>query len=148
MSAIPPPDAHHTDISSRTPFIHQYRSLQQLIERAIRLDIYPSSPFRATKPNYWEKFPENMSARRQVESLLAIIKDAAYSALDQYEKTGAPTPVLDSTEGHLLDHSDDNIVLKKIINKLEGACEQLCTTLAPPSHTIMNVCPHVLRNEG
>ncbi|KAF5319647.1 hypothetical protein D9619_008584 [Psilocybe cf. subviscida] len=79
-----------------------------------------------------------MSVRVQVEALLSIIKEATYNALEQYETTGVLTPVLDSTEGHPLDQVDDNIALKKIISKLEGACEQLCTTLAPPSHTIMN----------
>lgn len=83
---------------------------------------------------------QDMSVRVQVEALLSIIKEATYNALEQYETTGVLTPVLDSTEGHPLDQVDDNIALKKIISKLEGACEQLCTTLAPPSHTIMNVC--------
>ncbi|KDR72503.1 hypothetical protein GALMADRAFT_73740 [Galerina marginata CBS 339.88] len=79
-----------------------------------------------------------MSARSQVESLLAIIKEAAFKALDEYEKAGKPTPTLDSLDTHPLDIAEDKLQLKKVISKLEGACEQLCTTLAPPSHTIMN----------
>ncbi|KAF8961606.1 O-methyltransferase-domain-containing protein [Flammula alnicola] len=79
-----------------------------------------------------------MSARDQVESLLAIIKEAAFDALDEYEKTGQATPTLDSLNRHPLDDAEDKLRLKKIISKLEGACEQLCTTLAPPTHTIMN----------
>lgn len=80
-----------------------------------------------------------MSTRAQVESLLSIITEAAYNALEQYETTGVPAPILDSTKEHPLDQVDDSIALKKMISQLEGACEQLCTTLAPPSHTIMNV---------
>lgn len=84
-----------------------------------------------------------MSARDQVESLLALIKEAAFNALDEYEKTGQPTPTLDSLSKHPLDDAEDKLRLKKIISKLEGACEQLCTTLAPPTHTIMNVCAEI-----
>lgn len=80
-----------------------------------------------------------MSARAQVESLLAIINQAAFDALDEYEKYGQSAPIPDSLERHPLDNAQDKLLLKKIISKLEGACEQLCTTLAPPTHTIMNV---------
>lgn len=83
-----------------------------------------------------------MSARDHVDSLLAIIKEAAHSALDEYEKYGTPTPTLDSLDSHPLDIADDKLKLKKIVSKLEGACDQLCTILAPPSHTIMNVRKH------
>uniref|UniRef100_A0A8H7XSW0 Uncharacterized protein n=1 Tax=Psilocybe cubensis TaxID=181762 RepID=A0A8H7XSW0_PSICU len=79
-----------------------------------------------------------MSSRDQVDSLLAIIKEAAYNALDEYETYGTPAPNLDSLEPHPLDVADDKLRLKKIISKLEGACDQLCTILAPPSHTVMN----------
>ncbi|KAF9552959.1 S-adenosyl-L-methionine-dependent methyltransferase [Agrocybe pediades] len=79
-----------------------------------------------------------MSARSQVTALLAIITEAAYSALGAYEESGTPTPTLNDVDGHALDNAFDTIRLKKIISKLEGACEQLCTTLSPPSHTIMN----------
>ncbi|KDR68931.1 hypothetical protein GALMADRAFT_77975 [Galerina marginata CBS 339.88] len=79
-----------------------------------------------------------MTARDQVEALLTIIRESAFKALEEYEKTGQATPTLDSLDSHPLDAADDKLGLKKILSKLEGACEQLCTTLAPPTHTIMN----------
>lgn len=81
-----------------------------------------------------------MSARDQVVSLLAHINEAAFKALEEYEKYGQATPTLDSLNKHPLDDAEDKLQLKKTISKLEGACEQLCATLAPPTHTIMNVC--------
>ncbi|KAG5637850.1 hypothetical protein H0H81_002987 [Sphagnurus paluster] len=80
-----------------------------------------------------------MSARREVEKLLALIQQSAYAALDEYEKSGAPTPCLDSLIPHPLDHQVNTVHLRKIIRNLEGACDQLCSTLAPPTHTIANV---------
>lgn len=79
-----------------------------------------------------------MSARREVEKLLALIQQSAYAALDEYEKSGAPTPCLDSLIPHPLDHQVNTVHLRKIIRNLEGACDQLCSTLAPPTHTIAN----------
>ncbi|PPQ73075.1 hypothetical protein CVT26_014641 [Gymnopilus dilepis] len=79
-----------------------------------------------------------MTARAQVESLLAIINRSALDALDEYEKHGKAVPVPDSLDKHPLDDAEDKLLLKKIVSKLEGACEQLCTTLAPPTHTVMN----------
>jgi len=38
-----------------------------------------------------------------------------------------------------LDAVDDTVALKKAIRTLEGACQQLCATLAPPQHTVMNM---------
>lgn len=66
-----------------------------------------------------------MSARNQVESLLALIKEAAFNALEEYETAGQATPTLDSLDRHPLDDAEDKLRLKKVISKLEGACEQL-----------------------
>ncbi|KAJ7719245.1 S-adenosyl-L-methionine-dependent methyltransferase [Mycena maculata] len=77
-----------------------------------------------------------MSAKAQIEALLALINNAAHQAIAEYDKAGKEVPTLDSVEPHPLDISDDTSGLKKAIRLLEGACEQLCVTLAPPSHTI------------
>lgn len=42
----------------------------------------------------------SMSAREQVQALLKIITDAANEALNEYEKHGADTPLLDSILPH------------------------------------------------
>ncbi|KAF9484536.1 S-adenosyl-L-methionine-dependent methyltransferase [Pholiota conissans] len=80
-----------------------------------------------------------MSARAQVESLLALIKESAFQALDEYEKCGKDTPTLDSLQAHPLDRDDavNKLELKKMIRTLEAACDQLCSTLAPPTHSVM-----------
>jgi len=82
----------------------------------------------------------DMNTRQQVDRLLALVSDAAHKALDEYEKYGAEVPTLDSLVEHPLDRHIDagTVQLKKIIRNLEGACDQLCTTLASPLHTLTN----------
>ncbi|KIK67744.1 hypothetical protein GYMLUDRAFT_36509 [Collybiopsis luxurians FD-317 M1] len=79
-----------------------------------------------------------MTSRAQIEALVGLIQQAAQDALAEYEKSGADAPTLDSVDPHPLDSASDTIALKRIIKKLEGACDQLCSTLAPPAHTILN----------
>ena len=91
--------------------------------------------------------------KAKLEALLKLINSAAQEAIAEYEKAGGDVPSIDSTEPHPLDNDDaiDNIALKSAIRTLEGACAQLCTTLAPPSHTAINVSysfliPPILRS--
>jgi hypothetical protein len=71
------------------------------------------------------------------ESLLELILSSAQEAMAIYKSTGNGVPSLDAV--HPLDSSLNVLALKKAIRTLEGACEQLCSTLAPPGHTILNV---------
>ncbi|KIJ09826.1 hypothetical protein PAXINDRAFT_86916 [Paxillus involutus ATCC 200175] len=80
-----------------------------------------------------------MSNRAKLESLLKLVNSAAQEAIAMYEKAGDYVPSIDSTEFHPLDEAIDQVALKKSIRVLEGACAQLCTTLAPPSHTVNNL---------
>ncbi len=80
-----------------------------------------------------------MSARTQVEALLTLIRESALKALDDYETHGKEAPVLDSLQKHPLDEAVNKLDFKKTIRKLEAACDQLCSTLAPPTHSIMKV---------
>ncbi|KAL4079704.1 hypothetical protein J3A83DRAFT_4085377 [Scleroderma citrinum] len=41
-------------------------------------------------------------------------------------------PIINSTELHPLDSAVDIVELRKAICLLEGACQQLCASLAPP----------------
>jgi len=79
--------------------------------------------------------------KAKLEALLKLINSAAQEAIAEYEKAGGDVPSIDSTESHPLDNDDaiDNVALKNAIRTLEGACAQLCTTLAPPSHTVINL---------
>ena len=86
-----------------------------------------------------------MSNKAKLEALLKLINSAAQEAIAEYEKAGGDVPSIYSVEPHPLDNAIDNIALKSAIRTLEGACAQLCTTLAPPSHTVINVhhgCPY------
>lgn len=73
-----------------------------------------------------------------VRALLALITSAADNAIAAYEATGHGLPGPNSL--HPLDSAPDALALKKAVRVLEGACDQLCWTLSPPMHTIVNVC--------
>ncbi|KAG8221333.1 S-adenosyl-L-methionine-dependent methyltransferase [Butyriboletus roseoflavus] len=77
--------------------------------------------------------------KTKLESLLKLINSAAQEAITEYEKAGGDVPSIDSAELHPLDHTLDQVALKAAVRTLEGACAQLCTTLAPPSHTAINL---------
>ncbi|KIJ65800.1 hypothetical protein HYDPIDRAFT_151410 [Hydnomerulius pinastri MD-312] len=80
-----------------------------------------------------------MSGQREVEALLKIIQNSARSAVAEYSKGGQEVPTRRSTDFHPLDCASDNVQLKKAVRLLEGACQQLCASLAPPQRTIMNL---------
>ena len=77
--------------------------------------------------------------KAKLEALLKLINSAAREAIAEYEKAGDDVPSIDSTGPHPLDNAIDQVALKSAVRTLEGACAQLCTTLAPPSHTAINV---------
>ncbi|KAJ7130775.1 S-adenosyl-L-methionine-dependent methyltransferase [Mycena crocata] len=78
------------------------------------------------------------TGKAQIQALLTLINDAAGRAMSEYDRAGAEVPTLESVDPHPLDGIDDTSALKRAIRLLEGACEQLCATLAPPHHTIIN----------
>ncbi|KAL4075109.1 S-adenosyl-L-methionine-dependent methyltransferase [Scleroderma yunnanense] len=80
-----------------------------------------------------------MSAEAQLEAFLDIISSSARRAIAEYKKAGNSIPTINSTEFHPLDSAIDTVELKKAIRLLEGTCQQLCASLAPPQHTIVNL---------
>ncbi|KZP34272.1 S-adenosyl-L-methionine-dependent methyltransferase [Athelia psychrophila] len=76
-----------------------------------------------------------LTPKAQLEALLALVNSAAQEAIAVYEKSG-DLPSTDTV--HALDTSVESLDLRKAIRILEGACDQLCTTLAPPRHTLCN----------
>jgi len=76
------------------------------------------------------------AARSKLDTLLALLNSAAQEAIAEYESTGE-VPSTDSA--HPLDAKPPTLALRNALRVLEGACEQLCTTLAPPAHTLLNV---------
>ncbi|KAI3615727.1 S-adenosyl-L-methionine-dependent methyltransferase [Moniliophthora roreri] len=79
-----------------------------------------------------------MSGRETVQTLLRLITSSAEAAVAEYEAHGRDVPSLASTDVHPMDEAEDAVQLRKAIRVLEGACEQLCSMLAPPAHTIIN----------
>lgn len=80
------------------------------------------------------------SGPHSVRALLKLINEATENALAQYEKHGAPVPSLNDTSIHPLDQTQDVLEIRKVLRTLEGACDQLCATLAPPVTSVINVC--------
>ncbi|KAH9949707.1 S-adenosyl-L-methionine-dependent methyltransferase [Amylocystis lapponica] len=79
-----------------------------------------------------------MSGNAEVEALLELINTATHDALSQYDKNVQDIPSLQSTDQRSLSTMSGNLPLKRAIRLLEGACGQLCATLAPPAHTVIN----------
>ena len=74
-----------------------------------------------------------------LEGLLALITSVTRDAIAIYENSGH-IPSIHLTTTHPLDTEAVTSAMRRAIRTLEGACEQLCTTLAPPGHTLLNVC--------
>ncbi|KAJ3737781.1 O-methyltransferase-domain-containing protein [Lentinula guzmanii] len=79
-----------------------------------------------------------MTGPSEVQHLLKIIAQAANDALNEYARHGEEVPSIYETKTHPLDIAETAFTLKKAIRTLEGACNQLCSTLAPPLHTVIN----------
>lgn len=78
----------------------------------------------------------------QLSALLALITDATKTVESFYGETSMPfVPSLDDTTPHPLDTQVSLPELRRAIEIIEGACAQLCATVARPSHTLMNVSP-------
>jgi hypothetical protein len=82
--------------------------------------------------------PTYASGTTEVLSLLSIITNAANTAMAEYTARGLKVPSIHSLETHPIDLDESALELRKAIKTLEGACNQLCATLAPPSHTLLN----------
>jgi hypothetical protein len=79
------------------------------------------------------------SGVKEVASLLSLINSATQAALSAYAAYGVDVPSFYAFETHPLDVAEDTLALKTAIRTLEGACHQLCATLAPPSYTVYKV---------
>ncbi|KAJ6484367.1 S-adenosyl-L-methionine-dependent methyltransferase [Mycena vitilis] len=73
-----------------------------------------------------------------VSSLLTLINGAARNLQAAYMHEGGSVPCLNETEPHPLDGKLSAPEMKEAVQILEGACAQLCATLARPNHTVLN----------
>ncbi|KZP16932.1 S-adenosyl-L-methionine-dependent methyltransferase [Athelia psychrophila] len=78
--------------------------------------------------------PNSLTPKARLEALLALINSAAHDAISEYERVGE-VPSIDTV--HPLDTTSASLALRKAVRVMEGACEQLITTLAPPAHTLL-----------
>ncbi|KAG6901385.1 hypothetical protein C0995_012649 [Termitomyces sp. Mi166 len=75
----------------------------------------------------------------QISDLIELIKNATNIIESHYLNSSRPSiPSLDSLISHPLDSVSSPPQLRDAVQLLEGACAQLCATLARPSHTILN----------
>ena len=75
-----------------------------------------------------------------VPALLSLVFKAAKTIEAEYAKSTQPSiPSLDDLEPHPLDTEISSAGLKQATQILEGACAQLCATVARPGHTMVNV---------
>lgn len=74
--------------------------------------------------------------RDKLDALLALLNSAAKAAIAEYERTG---DVPSTESAHQLDAQPATLALKTALRILEGACDQLCATLAPPAQTLLTV---------
>ncbi|KAG1823989.1 O-methyltransferase-domain-containing protein [Suillus variegatus] len=79
-----------------------------------------------------------MANKAKLEALLTLINTSARDAIALYEQYG-DVPTIDQAEPHPLDNAVDQVALKSAVRTLEGACAQICATLAPPAHTAVNL---------
>ncbi|KII94521.1 hypothetical protein PLICRDRAFT_182358 [Plicaturopsis crispa FD-325 SS-3] len=74
--------------------------------------------------------------RSHLRNLLTLITSATEQAIAQYDASGHGLPSLEHP--HPTDTLTNSPEFRVTIKVLEGACEQLCATLAQPSHTVLN----------
>ncbi|KAJ7895694.1 S-adenosyl-L-methionine-dependent methyltransferase [Mycena leptocephala] len=78
------------------------------------------------------------SSNSPVSALVALITNAAKKLETEYNKSPEGVPDLDSTTLHSFDKQISSFEMIQAVQVLEGACAQLCATLARPNHTAVN----------
>ena len=91
-------------------------------------------------PAHRKVMPPNSGS--ELSALVALIADATKVVEAHYKKVEAKpyVPSLDDTEPHPLDTVISGRELRTAIQTIEGACAQLCASVARPNHTVLNVC--------
>jgi hypothetical protein len=80
--------------------------------------------------------------RGQLSALVGLISETSKTIESHFANSSEPSiPSLDDVAPHPLDTELSSMELKLAIQTLEGACAQLCATVARPNHTVVNVSP-------
>lgn len=76
----------------------------------------------------------------QLRSLLELLTASLQQVEASYEAGGYSIPSLNSVEPGPYDIPEKMpFELTKAIQTIEGACAQICASVAPPGHTVLNV---------
>jgi hypothetical protein len=79
------------------------------------------------------------SPNSPVSALVALIANAAKTLETEYNKSPEGVPSLNDPTPHSFDKQISSFEMIQAVQILEGACAQLCATLARPNHTAVNV---------
>ncbi|PPR07611.1 hypothetical protein CVT24_004164 [Panaeolus cyanescens] len=120
---------YYLDIDMMTMLNSEERHLSAFIKLGEAAGLRFEKPAKMTNVSHG-----NISALVELITQASKIVEAAYSKTE--EKPWIPS--LDDTEPHPLDRSIYTKELKTAIQVIEGACAQLCATVAKPSHTLTN----------
>ncbi|KAF8058197.1 S-adenosyl-L-methionine-dependent methyltransferase [Lyophyllum atratum] len=87
--------------------------------------------------------------RTQLTSLISLIQESARVVETEFQRSCIPDiPSLDDLEPHPFDTAVYSEEMRHAVQVLEGACAQLCATVARPTHTMLNfyepACMHVV----
>lgn len=75
-----------------------------------------------------------------LSQLVSLIAEATKVVEAEYAKSITPSlPSLNDIDPHPLDSVLPTAALRKAVQTIEGACAQLCATVARPTHVISNV---------
>ncbi|EPQ51546.1 S-adenosyl-L-methionine-dependent methyltransferase [Gloeophyllum trabeum ATCC 11539] len=74
-----------------------------------------------------------------LNALVDVISSALKDIVTEYSKIGSTVPTLDETRLGPFDNTEQyNLRLNRAVQIVEGACAQLCATVARPSHYLTN----------
>lgn len=75
-----------------------------------------------------------------LSELAELITKSVQTVLSEYAAASRPVPSLDSTDPTLV-----NPPIREAIRVLESACAQLCVSVAPANHILVNVSDFAAR---
>ena len=106
-------------------------------------DRHPLSlpPLTMDDPGFVEPPISNMpSNRTELAALLLLISEATKVVENEFQRSEqSDIPSLNELNPHPLDTKVYSVEMRNALQILEGACAQLCATVARPSHTMLNV---------
>lgn len=87
------------------------------------------------------KLPVGMpTSADTLHALIGLISTSLNEVISAYQNAGHNAPSLDSVEPGPLDSPQNTpLNVTKAVHIIEGACAQLCATIAPPGHSVFNV---------